>query len=192
MDKVQAAVDFVNLMTYDFRTSDPIAGHHANLYLHPADEKQRCGRAVRDFLAAGVPAASSSSASVLRPRLGRHSRWGTGLYQPGSRPPIGLTRSTANVDDGTIAGDSCGSGTVRPRRRICGTRKRARSSRTEDPESLRLKGAYILEKGFGRRDVMEVSNNGRRLAGRAVHDFARLEPATRQPEARQAVALIAL
>ena len=31
MDKVQAVVDFVNLMTYEFRTSDPIAGHHANL-----------------------------------------------------------------------------------------------------------------------------------------------------------------
>ena len=32
MAKVQAVVDFVNLMTYDFRTTDPIAGHHANLY----------------------------------------------------------------------------------------------------------------------------------------------------------------
>jgi len=33
MKKVQALVDFVNLMTYDFREADadPIAGHHANL-----------------------------------------------------------------------------------------------------------------------------------------------------------------
>ena len=33
MDKVQAVVDFVNLMTYDFREAgaDSLAGHHANL-----------------------------------------------------------------------------------------------------------------------------------------------------------------
>ena len=45
-------------MTYDFRTSDPIAGHHANLYLHPADAKKRSvDSAVREFIAAGVPPA---------------------------------------------------------------------------------------------------------------------------------------
>ena len=43
MAKVQASVDFVNLMTYDFRVAsvDPVAGHHANLYDHPADDKER-------------------------------------------------------------------------------------------------------------------------------------------------------
>ena len=88
MDKVQAVVDFVNLMTYDFRTSDPIAGHHANLYLHPADTKQRSvDSAVREFIAAGVPPAKIV---VGVPFYGR--AWadikgeGTGLYQPGSPP----------------------------------------------------------------------------------------------------------
>ena len=88
MDKVQAVVDFVNLMTYDFRTSDPIAGHHANLYPHPADAKKRSvDSAVREFIAAGVPPAK---VVVGVPFYGR--AWtdikgeGTGLYQPGSRP----------------------------------------------------------------------------------------------------------
>ena len=59
MAKVQAVVDFVNLMTYDFRVAGPgePAGHHANLYPSPADPRQHSADgAVRDFLAAGVPA----------------------------------------------------------------------------------------------------------------------------------------
>ena len=59
MEKVQASVDYVNLMTYDFRVAsvDRVAGHHANLYDHPGDDKQRSAdRAVREFLASGVPA----------------------------------------------------------------------------------------------------------------------------------------
>jgi chitinase len=64
MDKVQATVDFVNLMTYDFRESsgDPVAGHHANLYPNPSDTKNlSADRAVREFLAAGVPAEKLSN-----------------------------------------------------------------------------------------------------------------------------------
>jgi chitinase len=59
LDKVQASVDFVNLMTYDFRVAegDPVSGHHANLFPNPADPEQRSvDRAVKEFLAAGVPA----------------------------------------------------------------------------------------------------------------------------------------
>ena len=42
MAKVQAVVDFVNLMTYDFRVANPgePAGHHANLYPSPADPRR--------------------------------------------------------------------------------------------------------------------------------------------------------
>jgi chitinase len=60
MAKVQAVVDFVNLMTYDFRVATPgePAGHHANLYPSPADPRQvSADGAVTDFLAAGVPPA---------------------------------------------------------------------------------------------------------------------------------------
>src|SRR5512143_3253967 len=59
LDKLEAVVDFVNLMTYDFRVASPgePAGHHANLYPSPADPTQVSAEgAVSDFLAAGVSA----------------------------------------------------------------------------------------------------------------------------------------
>jgi len=150
-DKVQAVVDFVNLMTYDFRTSDPIAGHHANLYLHPADTKQRSvDSAVRAFIAAGVP---PGKVVVGVPFYGR--AWadikgeGTGLYQPGSRPtePIDTKygpMSATLVDRGGFV-------------RMWDSQAQApylwnKDTRTfisyEDPESLRLKSAYIRDKGL--------------------------------------------
>jgi chitinase len=152
MDKVHSVVDFVNLMTYDFRTSDPIAGHHANLYLHPADEKKlSVDSAVRDFIAAGVPPAK---VVVGVPFYGR--AWvnikgeGTGLYQPGSRPTERIdtnygTMSTTLIDRGGFV-------------RIWDRQAQApylwnKDTRTfisyDDPESLRLKSAYIREKGLG-------------------------------------------
>src|SRR4029078_7030972 len=59
LDKLQAIVDYVNLMTYDFREAGgDAAGHHANLFLNPADDRQQStDRAAREFLEAGVPAA---------------------------------------------------------------------------------------------------------------------------------------
>jgi chitinase len=59
MNDVAGVVDFVNLMTYDFRVpgAEPEAGHNANLLAHPKDANGlSADRAVRDFLAAGVPA----------------------------------------------------------------------------------------------------------------------------------------
>jgi chitinase len=87
LDKVQASVDFVNLMTYDFRVAegDPVSGHHANLFPSPADSEQRSvDRAVKEFLAAGVP---PSKLVVGVPFYGRG--WSgvaadrNGRYQPG-------------------------------------------------------------------------------------------------------------
>jgi chitinase len=152
MDKVQAVVDFVNLMTYDFRTSDPIAGHHANLYLHPADAKKRSvDSAVRDFISAGVPPAK---VVVGVPFYGR--AWadikgeGTGLYHPGSRPTERIETKYGPMST-TLIGRG---GFVR----IWDSQAQApylwnKDTRTfisyEDPESLRLKSAYIREKGLG-------------------------------------------
>ena len=68
MAKVQAVVDFVNLMTYDFRVANPgaPAGHHANLYPSPDDPRSHSADgAVKDFLAAGVPAAEARSRRAL-------------------------------------------------------------------------------------------------------------------------------
>ena len=162
MDKVQAVVDFVNLMAYDFRTSDPIAGHHANLYLHPADDKKlSVDSAVRDFIAAGVPAAKIV---VGIPFYGR--AWtdiqgeGTGLYQPGSRPTDRIETkygpmSTTLIDRAGFV-------------RMWDGQAQApylwnKETRTfisyEDPESLRLKGAYILEKGLAGAMFWEYYND---------------------------------
>jgi chitinase len=151
LDKLQASVDFVNLMTYDFRTTDRVAGHHANLYPHPADAKNRSvDGAVREFMAAGVPPAKLV---VGVPFYGR--AWvniegeGTGLYQPGS-PATGLETkygpmSATLVNRGGFV-------------RLWDSQAQApylwnKDTRTfisyDDPESLRLKSAYIREKALG-------------------------------------------
>ncbi len=152
MDKVQAVVDFVNLMTYDFRTSDPIAGHHANLYLHPADTKKRSvDSAVRAFIAAGVPPAKIVMGVPFYGRAWAGIQGeGTGLYQPGSRPAERIdttygAMSTTLIDRGGFA-------------RIWDSQAQApylwnEDTRTfisyDDPESLGLKSAYIREHGLG-------------------------------------------
>src|SRR5215211_8056172 len=90
MGAVQASLDYVNLMTYDFRGAwSAEAGHHSNLFVNPADPAARSADgAVRAFLAAGVPA---SKLVLGVPFYGR--AWaevdpaGEGLYQPG-RPPV--------------------------------------------------------------------------------------------------------
>jgi chitinase len=58
MDKVQNYLDYLNLMTYDFKTeADTIAGHHTNLYNSTTDpEEYSADRSIREYLAAGVPA----------------------------------------------------------------------------------------------------------------------------------------
>jgi chitinase len=162
IDKVQAVVDFVNLMTYDFRTSDPIAGHHANLYVHPADAKKRSvDSAVREFIAAGVP---SAKIVVGVPFYGR--AWagiegeGTGPYQPGSRPSARIETnygplSATLVDRGGFV-------------RMWDSEAQApylwnKDTRTfisyDDPESLRLKCAYVRDKGLAGTMFWEYSND---------------------------------
>jgi chitinase len=151
--KVQSSVDFVNLMTYDFRVADVdgVAGHHANLFDVPADAKQRSAdRAVREFLAAGVPA---GKLVMGVPFYGRGwcevSPQSNGLYQSGRplAPRMDLTYGA--LATGVIGRD----GFVRfwddtaqapylwnAARRVFIT--------YDDPESLRLKTRYIREHGL--------------------------------------------
>ncbi len=152
MERVQASVDFVNLMTYDFREAeaDPLAGHHANLFTHPADPEQRSAdRAVREFLAAGVPPAKL----VLGvPFYGRP--WGdveakdNGLYRPGK--PLAERMDTRY--DG-LAGLVGREGWVREWDEVAqapylwNADKRVFVS-YEDPESLRRKCGYLRERGL--------------------------------------------
>jgi chitinase len=150
MDKVQASVDFVNLMTYDFREAggDSEAGHHANLFPSPGDPRHiSADRSVNEFLAAGVPAAKL----VLGvPFYGR--AWGDvkpendGLFQPGKAP-----RTHIETHYGSLASIVDRGGFVRhwdsaaQAPFLWNAEKRIFIS-YEDPESLRAKSRYVLER----------------------------------------------
>jgi chitinase len=158
MDKVQASVDFVNLMTYDFRVAqvEKVAGHHANLFPQPLDDKQRSGdRSVREFLAAGVPAGKL----VLGvPFYGRG--WtnitmeatpapATGLYRPG-QPLTGRSLAYGRLAAELVDRE----GYVRvwdPQAQQPYLWNAATRSLIcyDDPESLAVKARYIREHGLG-------------------------------------------
>jgi chitinase len=149
LDKLQAIVDYVNLMTYDFREAGgAAAGHHANLYLNPADDRQQStDRAARDFLEAGVPAAKL----VLGvPFYGR--AWADvgadahGLYQPGSKPVERIDTSYGQIAAGLVGRD----GFVRywdpdAQAPYLWNADRRIFISYDDPESMRLKARYILD-----------------------------------------------
>ena len=57
MDKVAKLLDYVFLMTYDFGGPNGTVGHHTNLYSYgPDGTGSSADQAIRDFIAAGVPA----------------------------------------------------------------------------------------------------------------------------------------
>jgi chitinase len=153
MDKVAAVSDFVNLMTYDFRVAGEagLAGHHANLFPHPADPRQRSADgAVREFLAAGVPA---SKLVLGVPFYGRawvvETAEGEGLYRPGKAPAERLDTkygalSTALVNrDGFVRRWDAGAQAPY----LWNGDRRVFVS-YEDPESLRIKARYVAQKGL--------------------------------------------
>jgi chitinase len=153
MAKVQASVDFVNLMTYDFRVAsvDRIAGHHANLYDTPADEKQRSAdRTVREFLEAGVPAAKLVMGVPFYGRGWRDVQPAAeGLYQPG----VAVERM--NLSYGQLAAAIIGrEGFVRrwdatAQAPFLWNADQRIFISYDDPESLRLKARYVRAKGLG-------------------------------------------
>ena len=153
MGKAQVSLDFVNLMTYDFRVpgSDPVTGHHANLYATPADDKNlSADRAVRDFLAAGVP---PGKLVMGVPFYGR--AWGQveprnrGLYQPG-KP----TKELGEATYPDLAGLPGRDGWVRAWDETAQAPYLWKADKRifvtyDDPESLRLKCRYVLDHHLG-------------------------------------------
>jgi GH18 family chitinase len=152
MAKVQAVVDFVNLMTYDFRVASPgePAGHHANLYASPADPRQvSADGAVADFLAAGVPASKLVLGVPFYGRAWEGVNSRDALYREG-RPP-GQRIDTSYPSLAGLAGRE---GWVRDwddsaRAPFLWNEARKTFVTYEDEESLRLKGRYVREKGLG-------------------------------------------
>jgi len=160
MAKVQASVDFVNLMTYDFRVAsvEPVAGHHANLFDQPLDDRNRSGdRTVRQFMDAGVPARKL----VLGvPFYGRG--WtnvtlapatdgtpGTGLYRPGTAltgRSLAYGRLASELVDRDGFVRIWDSQAQQPYLWNAATRT---VIAYDDPESLRVKARYIREQGLG-------------------------------------------
>ena len=165
MAKVAAVADFVNLMTYDFRVAGPtenVAGHHSNLYPNPADPRLRSGdTAVREFLAAGVPA---HKLVLGVPFYGRAwvvtSSKNEGLYQPGKAPAERVA-----TDYGDLATHLVGkAGFVRRWDKAAQAPYLWNAGKRvfvtyDDPESLRLKSRYIIEKRLAGAMFWEYSSD---------------------------------
>jgi chitinase len=154
MEKVQGSVDFVNLMTYDFREAegDPEAGHHANLYAHPSDRKKlSADRAVRDFLAAGVPAGKLVLGVPFYGRVWADVKAEKdGLYQPGKpmREPLDTTYGSLASQLVDKRGFARRWDPEAQAPFLWNAEKRIFVS-YDDPQSLRLKCRYIAEHGLG-------------------------------------------
>lgn len=183
MARVQAVVDYVNLMTYDFRVAGggSVAGHHANLYPNPADpDRQSVDRAVSEFLAAGVPAAKLV---VGVPFYGR--AWANvtstndGLYQAGSEPK---ERLETNYD--RLAAELVNrNGFVRrwdaaARAPYLWNAESRIFVSYDDPESLREKCRYIGERGLAGAMFWEYFSDGSGALLGVLHEGLRAPGAT--------------
>jgi chitinase len=152
MDKMQASLDFVNIMTYDMAGDwDPATSHHAPLFTNPASPKgQSCAKSVDRFIAAGVPA---SKIVLGAPFYGK--TWGevppseNGLHQPGKPLTVRLRANFRDIKTSLEGRD----GFVRYWDEISkapflySAAKRVFIS-YEDEESIRLKGRYVKEHGL--------------------------------------------
>jgi chitinase len=179
MDKVAAVSDFVNLMTYDFRVAgatENVAGHHSNLYPNPADPRLRSAdTAVREFLAAGVPARKL----VLGvPFYGRAwvvtSPENEGLYQAGKAPAERLATDYGDLSAHLV--DTAGfvrrwdKAAQAPY--LWNAEKRVFVT-YDDPESLRLKSRYIVDKGLAGAMFWEYSSDPTRALLDTLYDELR-------------------
>lgn len=152
MDRIARVADLVNLMTYDFSVppGDGIARHHSNLYASRAEPDALSGdRAVRGFRAAGVPARKL----VLGvPFYGRawaaQSEDGEGLDRPAGTPPERVDTSYAALASATAAGAFVRRFDEQTKAPYLWDARRRLFVTLDDPESLRLKAAYVRKQGL--------------------------------------------
>jgi chitinase len=152
MDKVARFVDTVNLMSYDYYEPDsgPITGHHAPLYTNPADpEKISADASVRAFEQAGVPAEKILLGLPFYGHVwGQVPETAHGLYQPGKPIPNAFAPYSA------IATTMLGHGFTRYWDTVSAVPYLYNAEKHifvsyEDPESIAVKGRYVLEHKLG-------------------------------------------
>ncbi len=152
MNKVQASLDFVNLMTYDMAGDwDPVTAHHSPLFTNPASPKgQSCARSVDLFIAAGVPASKIVlGAPFYGKAWGEVPPEGNGLHQPGKpvseKLPTNFRELRANLEgkDGFVRyWDDISKAPF-----LYNAERRIFIS-YEDEQSIGLKGSYVKERGL--------------------------------------------
>jgi chitinase len=182
--RVSASIDWVNLMTYDFRVAavDPVAGHHANLFDHPDDDKHRSGdSAVKEFLAAGVPAAKLVLGVPFYGRGWMDVRAErNGLYQPG----VPLV-DAGGLSYGRIAAELVDKdGYERHWDAIAQQPYLWNASRRifiayDDPESVRRKARYVIERGLGGVMYWQHGSDRTGTLLQALHEALRTDSAMR-------------
>ena len=173
MGDVHPFVDYVNLMTYDFRVpgAEPEAGHNANLLAHPSDTNGlSVERAVRDFLAAGVPAGKLVLGVPFYGRAWEVAGEYGPLYQPGKAAKgFGHGNYAVLRELPTQAGwlrlwdDAAQAPWLwNPEKKLFVS--------YEDPRSLRLKCRLVRERGLGGVMFWEYSEDGSGELLRTLYD----------------------
>ncbi len=183
LSKLQKYVDTVNLMAYDYYepTSSRITGHHAPLFTNPLDPAHISADAsVHGFERAGVPAAKL----LLGVPFYGHT-WGHvpelnhGLYQPGQPAPQGYASYAALAAAIGSSGFTRYWDSVSSAPYLYDPVNQTFVS-YEDPESLALKGEYVLARGLA--GIMfwdyESDPSGQLLA--AVNQALHRTPAARK------------
>jgi chitinase len=171
MKKVQKYVNTVNLMAYDYYepTADQVTGHHAPLFTNPADPKHiSADQSVVQYEQAGVPAAKL----VLGVPFYGHS-WGEvpdqnhGLFQTG-KP---LSNAYAGYRD--ISEAMLNNGFIRYWDPVASVPYLYNPEKHifvsyEDPESLRLKCNYIVDRHLAGIMFWEYSGDSAGLLLRSI------------------------
>jgi chitinase len=175
MGKMQASLDFVNLMAYDQfgADSDATTGHHAPLFTSPLNPKQNsAATSISHYIAAGVPARKI----VLGvPFYGK--AWGEvgatehGLYQPGGPAKERLETSFEAIHQEM----ENKKGFVREWDDISKAAYLYNADRRifityEDEESVRAKARFVMDRGLGGIMFWEYSEDPENKLLDAIND----------------------